>query len=162
MNQLIWSRLGGSLYSHNLFRETMFTSLTGLTDFGMHWLHSLCSLQQTWKSGHQILIFIIFSIFILSFCPISSLQKSVYQNMEQETIFGSFAGLRFPWCWRNWCSENLLATGNCREKKIVSLAILLQVKAAPSFRIQISSNGGKGETRMKKTTMLKFLWLGYT
>ena len=117
------------------------------------------SLQQTWKTRCQTLIFIIFNIFIFSFCPISSLQKFVYQNMEQETIFRSFAGLRFPWCWRSWCSENLPAAGN-RQKKIVLLAILIHSKRCSQFSYtDFLQRCLERETRMKKTTPLKIFWL---
>ena len=52
--------------------------------------------------------------------------------MEQETIFGSFAFLRFPWCWRSWCRENLPAAGN-RQEIFVSLAMLLHGKRCSQF-----------------------------
>ena len=74
-----------------------------------------------------------FNISIFNFCPISYLQKYVYQNMEQETIFRSSTVLHFPWRWRSWCTVKTCWPSGIVGGKFVSLAILLHVKCCSQF-----------------------------
>ena len=69
--------------------------------------------------------------------------------MEQETICGSFAGLRFPWLKDQLegvgaVSENFLAAGK-RQEILLRLLYFYRISTAPGFRIQISFNSFKRE-----------------
>ena len=53
--------------------------------------------------------------------------------MEQEAIFRSFAGLRFPWCWKELVQWELAGSWESSGSKFVSLATLLHGKRCSQF-----------------------------
>ena len=81
--------MGMTCYAWSIHRHTMWKALAK-TIFLVGKVNKCGGFLTVIKPG-----IIIFNIFIFNFCPISSLQSSrIYQNMEQETIFGTT---------RSWC-----------------------------------------------------------